>query len=161
MLMYETGTWGVSGAYDSVRGGPGAFGGLTSSSLKDDRLAIGGYALFDRAKIGLGWVDRRNGASTTPRSDLFYAGAAYDLTPALTLTGEVFHLRVRNSANKAWLGAVRASYALSKRSSVYATAGYIDNRGTLALSVDSAATGAAPAAAGNQLGTMVGIKHVF
>lgn len=161
MLMYETGKWGVSAAYDSQRGGPGAFAGLTSSALKDDRMALGGYALFDRAKVGLGWIGRRNGASATPRSDLFYAGAAYDLTPALTLTGEVFHLRVRNSANKAWLGAVRASYAFSKRSSVYATVGYIDNRGSLALSVDSAATGAAPAAGGNQLGTMVGIRHVF
>lgn len=161
MLMYESGKWGVSAAYDSQRGGPGAFGGLTSSALKDDRLARGGYALFDRAKVGLGWIGRRNAASTTPRSDLFYAGVAYDLTPALTLSGEVFHLRFHSSANKAWLGAARASYALSKRSSVYATVGYIENRGSLALSVDSAATGAAPTTGRNQLGTMVGIKHVF
>lgn len=161
MLMYETSGWGVSAAYDSLRGGPGAFAGLTSSSLKDDRLALGGYALFDNAKIGLGWIGRRNGALATPRSDLFYAGAAYDVTAALTLTGEVFHLRYHNSANKAWLGAVRASYALSKRSSVYATVGYIDNGGNLALSISGAATGAAPAAGGNQLGAMVGIKHVF
>ena len=161
MLMYETGKWGVSAAYDSQRGGPGAFAGLTSSALKDDRLAVGGYALLDRAKIGLGWIGRRNAASATPRSDLFYAGVAYDLTPALTLTGEAFHLRFHDSPNKAWLGAVRASYAFSKRSSVYATVGYLSNGGNLALSVDSAATGATPVAGGNQLGTMVGIKHVF
>ncbi|MCL9850860.1 porin [Ralstonia solanacearum P673] len=161
MLMYETGRWGVSAAYDSLRGGPGAFAGLTSSSLKDDRLALGGYALFDNARIGLGWIGRRNGALVTPRSDLFYAGAAYDVTTALTVAGEVFHLRYHNSANKAWLGAVRASYALSKRSSVYATVGYLANGGSLALSVSGAATGASPAAGGSQLGAMAGIKHVF
>lgn len=161
MLMYETSGWGVSAAYDSLRGGPGAFAGLTSSSLKDDRLALGGYALFSGAKVGLGWIARRNEALSASRSNLFYAGVAYDLTPALTLTGEAFYLKYRNSADKAWLGAVRASYALSKRSSVYATVGYIENGGNLALSVSSAATGASPAAGGNQLGAMVGVKHVF
>ncbi|TYZ47637.1 porin, partial [Ralstonia solanacearum] len=125
MLMYETGRWGVSATYDSLRGGPGAFAGLTSSSLKDDRLALGGYALVGSAKVGLGWIARRNEALTASRSNLFYAGVAYDLTPALTLTGEAFYLKYRNSADKAWLGAVRASYALSKRSSVYATVGYL------------------------------------
>ncbi|GLC90719.1 porin [Cupriavidus sp. TA19] len=161
MLMYETNWWGVSGVYDSQRGGPGAFGGLTSSALKDDRLALGGYMLLGNAKAGLGWVGRRNEALAAPRSNLFYGGVAYDITPALNLAGELFYLKYRNSPNKAWLGAVRASYAFSKRTSVYATAGYIGNGGQLALSVSSAATGGSPNVGGTQFGSMLGIKHVF
>lgn len=161
MLMYETNWWGLSAAYDSLRGGPGAFAGLTSSELKDDRLALGGYMLVGKAKAGLGWVARRNEALAAPRSNLYYGGLAYDITPAVTLSGELYYLDYRHSTNRAWLGAARASYAFSKRSSVYATAGYINNGGSLALSVDSASTGANPTAGGTQLGAMVGIKHIF
>nr|WP_211947666.1 hypothetical protein [Cupriavidus yeoncheonensis] len=38
---------------------------------------------------------------------------------------------------------------------------YSNNDGKLALSVDSASTGASPVAGGTQLGAMVGIKHTF
>jgi predicted porin len=159
--MYDTNWWSVHAAYDSLRGGPGAFSGLTSSSLKDDRLSLGGYVLTGKAKAGLGWIARRNEALATARSDLFYAGVAYDVTPTVNVAGEGYYLKYRNSADKAWLGAVRASYAFSKRTSVYATAGYIANGGQLALSVSSAGTGTAPAAGGGQFGSMVGIKHIF
>jgi predicted porin len=161
LLQYETSWWAVSAAYDSLRGGPGAFGGLTSSALKDDRLALGGYMLLQNTKIGLGWIARRNGALATPRSNLFYGGAAYDITPAVNLAAELFYLDYRHSSDRALLGAVRASYAFSKRTSTYVTAGYINNDGKLALSVDSASTGASPVAGGTQLGAMVGIKHTF
>lgn len=161
MLGYETNWWGVLAAYDSLRGGPGAFAGLTSSELKDDRATVGGYALVGHAKIGAGWLARRNGALATPRSNMYYAGVAYDITPQITLSGEAFYLDYRHSSDRAWLGAVRASYAFSKRTSVYSTFGYIDNGGKLALSVDSASTGASPVAGGTQLGAMLGVKHVF
>lgn len=161
MLGYETNWWGILGAYDSLRGGPGAFGGLTSSELKDDRATLGGYMLVGHAKVGAGILARRNGALATPRSNMYYAGLAYDITPQITLSGEAFYLDYRHSSDRAWLGAVRASYAFSKRTSVYSTLGYINNSGNLALSVDSASTGASPVAGASQLGAMVGIKHTF
>ncbi|GAB7543893.1 porin [Cupriavidus sp. 8B] len=161
LLQYETNWWSVSAAYDSLRGGPGAFGGLTNSNLKDDRLVLGGYVLAGNAKAGLGWVARRNEALTASRSNLYYGGVSYDVTPTVNVAGELYYLKYRNSADKAWLGALRASYAFSKRTSVYATAGYIANGGQSALSVSSAGTGTAPAPGGKQLGSMVGIKHIF
>ena len=84
MLMYETNWWGLSAAYDSLRGGPGAFGGLTKSSLTDNRLSLGGYMLLANTKLGAGWLRRDNGGSPTPKSDLLYAGASYDITPPST-----------------------------------------------------------------------------
>ncbi|UDM53949.1 porin [Cupriavidus sp. MP-37] len=161
MLMYETGWWGVSAAYDSLRGGPGAFGGLSRSSLKDDRLSLGGYMLLQRTKLGLGLLSRNNQASATPRSDLWFAGASHDFTPAFNLAGELYYLRYRHSANRAWLGALRATYAFSKRTSLYATAGYIDNRGQSALSVSGGSPGGNPTPGGNQAGVMLGIKQIF
>jgi predicted porin len=161
MLKYDLDGFGAAVAYDSQRGGPGAFAGLTSSGLKDDRLAVSLYAQLQKAKLGLGWVARRNEALAAPRSDLFYGGVAYDITASWNLAGELFYLGYHHSDDSAFLGVVRATYSFSKRTSVYATAGYIDNGGNLALSVDAAATGAAPVPGGTQFGTMLGIKHMF
>ncbi|MGO4809571.1 porin [Cupriavidus sp. 2MCAB6] len=161
LLQYDNKWWGVAAAYDSLRGGPGAFGGLSRSNQSDDRLSLNGYVLLSKTKMGLGVIRRDNDGSPTPRSDLWYAGLAYDITPAFTLAGQVYYLKFHNSDNKAMLYALRGTYAFSKRTSVYATAGFIDNGGQLAQSVSGAQTGSNPKPGGNQLGTMIGIKHTF
>ncbi|QRQ85838.1 porin [Cupriavidus oxalaticus] len=161
LIGYSTKTWGVNAAYDSLRGGPGAFGGLTNSNLTDDRLSLSGYMILERAKVGAGWIRRDNEGSPTPVSDLYYGGVAYDITPAFTLAGQVYYLKYHGSDNKATLFALRGMYSFSKRTSVYATAGFIDNGGQLAMSVSGGAPGSSPKPGANQFGTMVGIKHIF
>lgn len=161
MLRYETPGWSANVAYDSLRGGPGAFGGLNSGALHDDRLTVNGYVFVANAKIGAGWIRRDNRASTTPRSDLWYGGVSYPVTAAFSIDAEAFYLRVHDSSNKAWLFAARGVYAFTKRTSVYGTVGYIDNCGTSNYSVSSAAVGANPAPGGNQLGAMIGMKTIF
>ncbi|WP_454741945.1 porin [Cupriavidus necator] len=161
LLMYSGAGWGVAAAYDSLRGGPGAFGGLTSSSRSDDRLSLNGYFHLGKTKVGGGWLRRDNEGSSTPRSDLYYLGASHPVTAAFSVDAEAFHLRYRNSANKAWLFAARGTYAFSKRTAVYGTAGYITNGGTLAVSVNGGQAGTNPNPGGNQVGVMLGVKHTF
>ncbi|MGO4305011.1 MULTISPECIES: porin [unclassified Cupriavidus] len=161
MIGWDQKWWGVTAAYDSQRGGPGAFGGLTSSSLRDDRASLSGYVLLNKTKLGAGVIRRENQGSVTPLSELYYIGAAYDITPAFTLAGQVYYLNYQNSDNKAMLYAVRGMYNFSKRTAVYATAGYINNDGTLAMSVSGAQAGANPKPGGQQFGAMMGIKHIF
>ncbi|MGO4813406.1 porin [Cupriavidus sp. 2MCAB6] len=161
LVQYESNWWGVAASYDSLRGGPGAFAGLTSKDLTDDRLLISGYVVLSQAKLGAGVIRRDNEGSSTPRSELWYGGLAYDITPAFTLAGQVYYLNYRNSGDKAMLYALRGSYAFSKRTSVYATAGYIDNGGQLAMSVSTGAPNSNPKPGGSQFGSMVGIKHIF
>ncbi|WER50060.1 porin [Cupriavidus sp. WKF15] len=161
MIQYATNWWGVHTAYDSLRGGPGAFAGLTNSNLKDDRLSVGGYMILARTKLGAGWLRRDNDGSATRISDLYYAGASYDITPAVNLAGQVYYLNYHGSDNKAWLYALRGTYSFSKRTSVYATAGFIDNGGQLAASVSGGSPGSNPKPGANQFGTMLGIKHIF
>jgi predicted porin len=162
LAKYDTATWGLALAVDEIRGGTGAFAGLTSSALKDRRSTAAGWVKFDVLKLGAGVIARDNDASaTTPRSNLWYVGAAYALTPAFTLDGEAFKLDYKDSANQATLFALRGTYALSKRTAVYATAGRIANDGTLALSVSNAAAGSGPAAGNSQSGLAMGIRHSF
>lgn len=162
LAKYDAATWGVALAVDEIRGGTGAFAGLVRSDLKDRRATVAGWARFDALKLGAGLIDRRNDASTTtPRSRLWYVGASYAVTPAIALDAEAFKLDYQHSANQATLLALRATYSLSKRTALYATAGHIANDGTLALGVSNAAAGNGPAAGESQTGVSLGMRHAF
>ncbi|MFT7722716.1 MAG: porin [Roseateles sp.] len=162
LLKYDAATWGLAIAVDELRGGPGAFGGLTASALSDRRVSANGYYKVSSTTLAGGVIRRRNeGSAATSRSDLWYLGVTQSLTGALTLDAELFRLSFKGSGNKATLGALRLSYLLSKRSQVYATAGHIANDGSLALSVSAGAPGSNPAAGAAQSGVMLGVRHSF
>lgn len=162
LAKYDTADWGVAAAVDEIRGGTGAFASLTSSALTDRRATLAGWGKVADLKLGAGLIARRNeGSTATPRSNLWYAGAAYSVTPLFIVDGEAFKLDYKSSDNQATLLALRATYLLSKRTAIYATAGHIANEGTLALSVSNAAAGNAPAAGQGQTGLAAGIRHSF
>ncbi|MBP6901561.1 MAG: porin [Burkholderiaceae bacterium] len=161
MLCYDTAQWGASAAIDEIRGGAGAFAGLTSSAMTDRRSTVTGWTRVSGVKLGAGWIGRRNGASaSTPKSELWYAGASLPMGQWV-FDGQVFKLDYKNSANAATLAVLRSTYQLSKRTAVYASAGHIDNSGTLALSVSNAQAGTGPAAGEGQSGVAVGLRHSF
>jgi predicted porin len=162
VLKYDAAAWGAALAVDELRGGAGAFAGLTSSTMKDRRVSANGYVKLGEAKVGAGLIRRDNDASaTTPRSDLWYLGASYPVTPLFIVDGEVLQLRFKGSANKSTLAAARATYYLSKRTALYAMLGHIDNAGALALSVSGGAPGSSPVAGAAQSGLAAGIRHSF
>lgn len=163
MVKYDAGAWGVTAAIDQIRGGTGAFAGLTSSDLTDTRSTVTGwYRVNGDLKLGGGLIARKNeGSTATPRSDLWYLGASWKPAPLWTVDAEVFKLDFKNSPNGATLLAVRGSYALSKNTVLYATAGHIGNDGATALSVSNAAAGNAPAAGAGQTGIATGVRMAF
>jgi len=57
------------------------------------------------------------------------------------------------------VAALRGTYNLSKRTAVYATAGRIDNNGTLAVSVSGGQAGSNPAPGTGQAGLTLGVSH--
>jgi predicted porin len=170
MLKYDWSSGGVAVAYDSMRGrtptGPTdalSPPGLNSSDKTDTRLHLTGYARFGQAKIGAGVRRRDNeGDSVKPRSNIWFVGAAYPLTPQVTLDGEVAVLRYSAAPEfNARFYAVRAQYALSKRTSVYAQVGHISNSSSSALSISTGQGGGSPAPGNSQTGFHTGIRHHF
>ncbi|MDT7838026.1 porin [Aquabacterium sp. OR-4] len=163
LLKYDAGPWGMTAAVDQIRGGTGAFAGLTSSTLTDTRSTVTGWWRVNTdLKLGAGLISRKNeGSATTPRSDLWYLGASWKPAPLWTVDAEVFKLDVKNSPNGATLLAVRGSYALSKNTALYATVGHIGNDGASALGVSNAAAGNAPAAGRGQTGAATGVRMAF
>jgi predicted porin len=166
---YDTADWGAVLAYDTQNGRTPAsasdvvFGSLNSSSTSDSRTLVAGYVKVMGAKIGGGVMRRNNEGSTTkPKSDLWYLGASYPLTPALTLDGQWASLRYKNFADgNSTLLSARLVYALSKRTAVYTQVGHISNDALAAVSVSGGATGSNPAAGGSQNGIGFGIRHAF
>lgn len=162
LVKYDAPTWGLAWSQDVIRGGAGAFANLGSSALTDTRVNLNGWLRLGDLKLGAGLLHRHNqGSATTPRSDIVYLGASLPLSPALTVDTQVAQLKYQDSANKALQGVLRASYAFSKRTAVYASLARLDNSGTLAVSVSNGAAGGTPAAGGAQTGVLAGIRHSF
>jgi predicted porin len=163
MLKYDTAAWGAAVSWERQRGGTGAAAGLTSSGLTDERLFLTAYAKLGAWKVGAGWIRRDNESPTAVarRSNLGYVEAAYAITPAFSLEGQVGKLDYRDGPAQATLLALRGTYALSKRTATYVTAGRIDNDGPLALSVSGGAPGGLPAPGGSQTGLALGVRHAF
>jgi predicted porin len=158
MLGYETPRWGANVTYDRMYGNTGAAGGLTSSANTDTRTNVGGYAMVGAVRIGAGVMHRKTAAATgLVESDLAYLGASYPFG-AFTLDGQIARRDTKRSANDVTLAVARLSYALSKRTAVYTSAGHISNDGVSAVALD---VGGTVGAGMSQNGVMAGIRHSF
>jgi predicted porin len=167
LVKYDAPIWGVALGHDRFRGATG-LAALGGSGLEDKRTILNGYVKFAGAKVGGGVIRRENAGTLsaavnpTRKSNLFFVGASYPITPAFTVDGEVFKLDYKGSAAESTMFAVRGTYALSKRTAAYVTAGRISNDGALTTSVSSGNVAAAPTApGGSQTGVMVGVRHAF
>ncbi|SAL61068.1 porin [Caballeronia choica] len=173
-LRYDSAVYGLAGAYDEQRGGPNAaanfFNGntpipITNPGDKDVRLEANGWVKLQGVKIGAGWIGRNvvTSSVTVPgaRSNLFYLGASYLVTPSINLDGEVF--RIVNAAQdaRATLGVVRGTYLLSARTAVYLQTAYLANSAHARYSVSAGGGGTTPPAGQGQLGVMAGLRQSF
>ena len=165
MVKYDTPSWGAALGYDKISGGAGSWAAanLLTSSQTDSRLMVNGYMKWSNLKLAAGLIRRDNDGSTVkPKSNLWYVGASYPLTPAWTIDGTYAMLKYKDVSNyDASLLAVRALYAMSKRTTLYAQVGSIKNDSLSAVSVSGGATGSNPAAGGSQTGVMLGVNHRF
>lgn len=162
LLKYTAGAWGLVSSYERQYGGTAAtFGGLTSPDLTDSRLTLGGYVLVGGNKITAGWIKRNNEGSATPKSNLVWLMGSIPVTPAFTIDAMVAQLRFEDSPNKATAVALRALYALSKRTAIYVTADHVNNSGTLSQAATAAAARVSPPQGGSQLSVISGIRHKF
>jgi predicted porin len=120
LLGYETKAWGVNASYDRKYGNTGAAGGLTSSNNTDEYTTVNGYGMIGATKIGGGVIHRELDASTGfAESDLVYLGASHPIG-AFTTDVQVARRNAKDSDNDVTMLVARLTYALSKRTAVYA-----------------------------------------
>jgi len=103
-------------------------------------------------------ADALNPTAAT-RNDQAWIGATYAVTPLLILDAGWYHARVNHDGGSANLGAIGATYFLSKRTFLYATFGSVNNRGNAAFPVIT--YDVAPLPGHSQQGTYLGMMHYF
>ena len=93
-------------------------------------------------------------------TNVYSAGLDSYVMPQLDLNGGVYYSSDRNhTANHSIMGAIGATYNLSKRTALYAQVGVANNHGAMntGLSVDGALYGVQ----GTTVGADIGVRHLF
>ncbi|MGM3274564.1 porin [Ralstonia sp. 24A2] len=168
-LNYAAGPFALGAVYDETNGNTAAL-----ADAKVQRATIAGTYVYGPAKLYAGY--RWRNAShllaadeSSSRSNMYWLGAGYQATPALTLTGTAYYQNYKTSGTgNPWLFVVGSDYALSKRTDAYLNLAYAKNSSGSALGVAGMgdvytvpATATSPADTSNQMGAMVGIRHKF
>ncbi|MCP3712956.1 porin [Paraburkholderia sp. CNPSo 3274] len=91
--------------------------------------------------------------------DMWTGGIGYRFSPALNFTSGVYYLKDnKNSANHSTAYAIGGDYSISKRTLVYAQAGYVANRGQM----NQELIYGTPVAPGrNTTAVNIGLRHTF
>ena len=170
MAKYDEADWGVAAAVDEQRGGLGAkaffFNGtapiaFTNSGDKDRRVNLGAYVKFGPLKVAGGVLDRKvSTTATSVSSTAYYLGAAYPITPKITLDGGVARMNNSDQDRDGTLFALRAFYNFDKGLDAYFQVGHMSNSTKAAYSL-SVGSNVAPPAGGSQTGEMVGLRYMF
>jgi predicted porin len=157
MLAYDASQFGVAASYDVMRGGVGASAPLSNPGYTDTRTIVDAYAIFGPAKIGGGWIRRNTSAAVHSQSDIYFVGATYHASPALSFDTQVLRYLLRETSSST-LFVGRVNYLLSKRTTVYTSIGFMENSSRGAAAV---AAGGSVGVGQNQLGVMAGIQQRF
>lgn len=185
---YANGPISVGAAYTLRKPlitGTGAAGtaggtGANASSNQDNRdWTVGGAYTFGPARVAAGYArEKQDLTRGSIQQKNAWLGGSYDLTPALGLTAAYYHTKLENIAGAAsgtrQLLIIGSTYALSKRTNLYADIDYARYRDGLrgAASANGGVTGFAGGTSGqlglgsvagrsNQLGVSVGVNHLF
>lgn len=175
-LSYAGGPFSVGVIYDESNVG------INTVALQDAKIrraAVAGTYAFGPVKAFLGYryAKASDGAllpgatplgfaaPVTDKSNLYWGGVGYQVTPALSLTGAVYYQDFRNTGADPWQFVVSTDYAFSKRTDAYLNLAYVKNKdgSTLGLSGTGAAGSGfgANVGAANMFGAVVGVRHKF
>lgn len=184
---YAAGPFGLGVVYDQSNGTAASNASFAAQNAaadtKEQRATIAGSYAFGPAKLYAGYRWYHANFATVAgagnlRSNLYWLGAGYQATPALTLTGTAYYQQFKNSGTgNPWLFVVGTDYALSKRTDAYFNVAYAKNSNGSTLGVagiNGASSGNATTLqstdnqvlsnstnTGNQFGAVVGIRHKF
>ncbi|WP_250516286.1 porin [Caballeronia sp. INDeC2] len=173
LLRYDTPHFGAAASYEEQRGGQNAafnfFDGVAPAPLgrsgKDIRTQLNAYTKWGGLKFDAGWIGRRvepgEGGPASVRSDLYFAGVSYLITPAFQIDSEGFRIINQQHDTRATMAMLRGSYFLSKRTLAYVQAAYLMNSTRAAYTVSTGGAGATPGTGMNQFGAMAGLQHSF
>jgi predicted porin len=195
-VTYANGPLSVGGAYTLRKPNVGANGASSTGTaatsgaptgtpgFQDNRdWTLGGAYTFGPARVALGYArETQDLSSGSIQQKNWWVGGSYDLTPALGLTAAYYDTSVNNisggnTSGKRQLFIIGSTYALSKRTNLYADIDYARFKDGL-INVGSTNSGFQGTVIGSgggssqlglgssngqsrQLGVSVGVNHLF
>jgi predicted porin len=159
---------GLQFVYDQLRGGPGSSAGsvsydpsspvlLANSSAKTTRYMASGYFLLGDLSLRGGMIHRMTTTTTDYQTNIFYGGAAYMFRPDIEFDGQISRITTTDQKNANYY-VMRATYLLSKRTSLYTMLGFMQNNSRASYAVGA---GYYTVAGAKQTGVLVGMQQRF
>lgn len=143
---YAQGPLSVGGAYTKWNDGGGA-------GFDRDQGTLGGTYIIGPMRLALGYIDDKVKTATLDRTAKnTWIGASYDVSAALVLSGAFYKTKGYTSGllNEKKLLIVGGTYALSKRTNLYAEVDRTRFSGTAIVNTQT-----------NQTGVSAGLNHTF
>ncbi len=168
-LGYGTGPFSMAATAERVNGTTVAASGTRA---KTSVYHLGaGYKFSRDVGVKAGYRNYRQtpAAGADVRADTYWAGVNYQATPLVEVTGAIYHQNIKAGARASdtladpTMYVLRAKYALSKRTFLYASAAHAKakNGQVAGLTRDNTADGGVTGFADSQTGMIVGIQHRF
>jgi len=170
MVTYKAGPFGFGGAYQQSRGGGNAGSAVNLGGTDSDKLtnwAVGATYTVGALKAAAGYQDHRMKESLggTFKTNVWYAGLTYNVTPALALTGAGYYSRPKDEVpgladqkGKRYTLVALAEYSLSKRTQVYGTVDYTNVKDLALGDLNNAGKTSLDK---NRTNVGIGIRHIF
>ncbi|MGU7784922.1 porin [Burkholderia sp. PU8-34] len=154
---YKPGDLWLRAGYEQVNGT--ISGSVDRSSDVDRRTSFAARYAFDPFNVSGGVVLIRGNLQASPDGNVYWLAAQYMPTPFLKIAAEGGRYVVKGSGARPTLANLSVFYWLSKRTNVYATAGYMVNGGGSNFGVTNYTT--TPVANISQLGAAAGLVVRF
>lgn len=159
-LSYHNGPFSIRGVFENTRGTDDASTGSYTSGLVDRRASVAAKYALGPALLFAGYANVSGDLQLSPAGNLYWLGANYSVTPTLSVLGEVIRYDTHGGRDGRPMWYVLGSnYFLSKRTYLYAYAGFMDNRGGRDFTLntyDFSSPGGM-----SQTGVQLGITHSF
>jgi predicted porin len=168
-LGYAAGRFGTSVTAERENGVTAAASGNRPVTTVYHLAAA--YQLLDNLSLKAGYRNYKQSpaSGSAVRADTYWTGVNYQATPVIGLTGVVYYQNVKSGASAAdtladpMMYVLRAKYALSKRTDLYAVTAYAKakNGQAVGLTRDASADGGVTGFSDRQTGVMLGVQHRF
>jgi predicted porin len=157
-LSFVQPSYSLVAMYDVANDPNGRYSTLFQFSKE---LTVGGTVTIDKLKMFAGYenLSAPQVIAGPDKANHFWLGANYQLTPALTLIGAAYHVKLNQNTGSANLFMLGTNYSLSKRTLLYASIGTVRNGSNTNFQVE---TGDGTGLTGqNQNAFYTGVSHSF
>ncbi|BEU21196.1 porin [Paraburkholderia terrae] len=156
-LDYQFRSFSTRVVYEQTRGTVAA--PVDTSSELDKRFSAAAKLRIGTATLFAGFLNVNGQLQMSPDGNMYWGGAYYQITPALGVSASVAHYQTRGEHGHPNWYFLEGTYNLSKQTSLYAFAGYLDVNGGKNFTLNYLDT-SSPGNL-NQTGVILGIRHAF